>query len=113
MLEAAQRIARRMPAISLVDFLTDEDLQDIALRRFTVIGEAAAHVSEATKIRFPQIDWLGVRRLRNFVAHEYFRVELADVWDSVVNDVPCLLVELPSIIAQVSADEQAQRSGSV
>lgn len=113
MLEAAQRIAHRMPNISLADFFIDEDLQDIALRRFTVIGEAAAHVSEVTKHRFPQIDWLGVRRLRNFVAHEYFRIELADVWDSVVNDVPHLLIELPYIIAQVLADELAQRSGSV
>ena len=41
MLEAAERIARRMPDVSLIDFLADEDLLDIALRRFMVIGEAS------------------------------------------------------------------------
>ena len=90
-----------------------EDLQDIALRRFMVIGEAASHVSMPTKERFPQIDWLAARGMRNFVAHEYFRVDAAQVWNSVNGDVPSLLSELPSIIAQVKADEQATRARGV
>ncbi|MDO7876813.1 DUF86 domain-containing protein [Hymenobacter sp. ASUV-10] len=113
MLEAAERISRRMAGLSLTDFLADEDAHDVAMRRFMVIGEAANHISNATKQLFPQIDWLGARSLRNFVAHEYFRVELADIWDSVINDVPPLLLELPGVISQVQASEQAQRAGSV
>jgi len=113
MLEAAQRIVRRMPNVSLADFLADEDLQDIALRRFMVIGEAASHVSTDVGERFPQVDWQAVRGMRNFVAHEYFRVDLDDVWDAVVGDVPGLLIDLPAIIAQVQAEEYANRASSV
>ena len=113
MLEAAERISSRMAGFSLADFLADEDAHDVALRRFMVIGEAANHVSAAVRQRFPQIDWLGARSLRNYVAHEYFRIELADVWDSIVNDIPPLLVKLPGIINQLKANEQAQQTGSV
>lgn len=113
MLEAVERIARRMPNVSLAEFSADEDLQDIALRRFMVIGEAASHVSMPTKERFPQIDWLAARGMRNFVAHEYFRVDAAQVWNSVNGDVPSLLSELPSTIAQVKAGEQAARARGV
>ena len=113
MLEAAQRIVRRMPNVSLADFLADEDLQDIALRRFMVIGEAASHVSTDVRERFPQVDWQAVRGMRNFVAHEYFRVDLDDVWDAVVSNVPSLLIDLPVIIAQVKAEEQANSAGRV
>ena len=113
MLEAAERVARRMPDTSLAEFLADEDLQDIALRRFMVIGEAAAHVSAEVKAQFPQVDWQAARLMRNFVAHEYFRVDLTDVWDSVIHIVPSLLTELPPIIAQVKAEEQANRAGRV
>ena len=48
--------------------------------------------------------------MRNFVAHEYFRVDATQIWNSVVNDVPALLLSLPAIIAQVKAEEQARRS---
>ena len=113
MLEAAQRIVRRMPNVSLADFLADEDLQDIALRRFMVIGEAASHVSTDVWERFPQVDWQAVRGMPNFVAHGYFRVDLADVWDAVVSDVPSLLIDLPVIIAQVKAEEQARSTSRV
>lgn len=113
MLEAAQRITRRMPDIALADFLADEDLQDIALRRLMVIGEAAAHVSADVRERFPQPDWQAVRGMQNFVAYEYFRVDLGDVWAAVVSNVPNLLVDLPIIIAQVQAEEQANRASRV
>ena len=98
---------------SLADFLADEDLQDIALRRFMVIGEAAAHVSTDIKERFPQIEWQDIRGMRNFVAHAYFRVDLGDVWNAVVGNVPTLVAGLPPIIAQVKAAEQAARAGNV
>ena len=113
MLEAAERIVRRMPDVSLADFLADEDLQDIALRRLMVIGEAASHVSTDVREHFPQVEWQAVRGMRNFVAHEYFRVDLDDVWDAVVGNVPSLLIELPAIIAQVKAEEQANRASGV
>ena len=112
-LEAAERVAQRMPDIPLVDFLADEDLQDIALRRFMVIGEAASHVSSEVKAQFPQVDWQAARTMRNFVAHEYFRVDLTSVWDSVNHIVPMLVIELPIIIAQVKAGEQASRAAGV
>ncbi len=114
MLEAAERISQRMPDVSLADFLADDDLLDIALRRFMVIGEAASHVSPAVKERFPRIDWQATRGMRNFIAHEYFRVDAAQIWNSVINDIPTLVIELPAIIAQVKVEEQASRnSGGV
>lgn len=102
-----------MPDVSLTDFLADEDLQDIALRRLMVIGEAAAHVSTAVRERFPQVHWQAARGMRNFVADEYFRVDLADVWEAVVGDVPRMLAALPAIIAQVEADESVGRANGL
>ena len=72
---AAERLLKRLSGITLDDFLANEDLQGIALRQFTVIGEAATHVSEALKRQHPQIDWRRAANFRNFVVHEYFRVD--------------------------------------
>jgi len=73
---AAERLLKRTYGTTLTDFLTDEDSQDIALRQFTVMGEAAAHVSDALRRQYPQIDWRRATAFRNLVVHEYFRVDI-------------------------------------
>ena len=110
---AAERLLRRLSGSTLAEFLADEDLQDIALRQFTVMGEAAAHVSEALKQQYPQIDWRRATGFRNFVVHEYFRVDFTLVWDTVVSVLPPLVAELPTLLQQVIAAEQAKTQGSV
>lgn len=93
--------------------MIEEDLQNIALRQFMIIGEAAAPISDATRILFPQVDWIGVRGLRNYVAHSYFRVELPNVWDTIVNDITLLLAEFLTIVKQIQASAQAQQISGV
>lgn len=105
---AAERISRRF-----LNLLADEDLQDVALRQFMVMGEAAARVSPATKQLYPQIDWRRITGLRNFIAHEYFRVDYTLVWDTIVSILPPLLLELPIVLQEVLGNEQHQAGSSV
>lgn len=110
---AANRAWQRIQNSTLTDFLQDEDLQDIVLRQLTIVDEAAARASEAAKLRYPQVDWRRVVGMQNFVVHEYFRVDIPLIWDAVENRLPPLLAELPAIIGQVLATEQANSSTSV
>ena len=105
MLEAATRIAQRMPGVSLPEFLASEDLQDIALHRLLVIGKAGVSVLNDAPQYLPQLNRAAIGRMRKFVLPNYAEVELKEVWKSVVADVPALLTELPPIIAQLKTDE--------
>lgn len=105
---ATNRIVFRTQHSTLPDFLRDEDLQDIVLRQLLVVGEAAARVSDSTKQRYPQIDWRHMTGMRNFIAHEYFRLDFSSIWDVIENHLPTLAVELPGVLAQVLADESQQ-----
>ena len=44
-----------------------------------VIGEAAAHVSQATRACAAQIPWPKIVGLRNLLARQYFRIDTAIV----------------------------------
>ncbi len=105
---ATKRVIQRTQHSTLNDLLHDEDLQDIVLRQLTVIGEAAARVSDVTKQRYPQIDWRRITGMRNFVVHEYFKVDFAAIWAVLINHLPPLLLELPNVLTQVLANEQPQ-----
>ncbi|WP_310392020.1 HepT-like ribonuclease domain-containing protein [Hymenobacter sp.] len=110
---AAKRVTTRLQHSSLSDFLADEDLQDIALLQLVVIGEAAAKISEATRQRHPQIDWRRAAGLRNFIVHEYAKVDFALIWSTITQELPGLVSELPAVLMQVLAAEKTNTSSSV
>lgn len=77
MIDAAER------AVDVVGDLTVAELEDDRLRReallwsFTVLGEAAAGVSDDLKLRFPEVPWRNPTRLRNRVVHGYWSVDFS------------------------------------
>ncbi|WP_051718723.1 DUF86 domain-containing protein [Hymenobacter sp. IS2118] len=110
---AATRVLTRLQDTGLPEFLADEDLQDIALLQLVIIGEAAARVSEATKQQYPQIEWRRAAGLRNFIVHEYAKVDFEVIWSTITQELPGLVTELPSVLEQVIATEQAARNARV
>ncbi len=79
----------------------------MVVRHLTVIGEAANHVPEEVRDKFPQIPWTKAMELRNFVVHEYFGITLPTIWDTVENRLPELKLEISSIIVQGRAAFQS------
>ena len=62
--------------------------RDVAERRLLIIGEAAGQLSEGFVAAHPDLDVSGARRMRDFVAHAYFRVDSDLVWDAITVSVP-------------------------
>lgn len=101
--QAGQRIASRTAGQTIANFIAEEDLQDIVVRQLTIVGEALAHISAATKQQYVHIDWRAAIGLRNFVVHEYFRVDLPTVWEAATIALPALLAEVEIIWQDLQA----------
>ena len=68
--------------------------RDIAERRLEIIGEAAGHLSTRFVSALPGLDLAGARRMRDFIAHSYFKVDPDLVWDAITVSVPDLAAAL-------------------
>ena len=44
------------------------------MKGIEIIGEAANNISQETKDKFPQLDWLDIIGMRNRLVHVYFRI---------------------------------------
>ena len=55
-------------------FVADRKTVDAVIRNFIVIGEAAAYIPDEITLAHPEIPWLDMRAMRNFVVHEYFGI---------------------------------------
>ena len=63
-----------------------------------ILGEAAAHVSDGTRQLAPEIPWRDIVAMRNFLVHEYFRVDLDLLWLTPTRSVPGILPLLLALI---------------
>lgn len=66
-----------------------------------IIGEAATKVMtlypEFIAVH-PEVQWRGMRGMRNRIAHGYFEINLDVVWDTVQTALPKLLLQLPTVM---------------
>ncbi|MDP2936438.1 MAG: DUF86 domain-containing protein, partial [Dehalococcoidia bacterium] len=60
------------------------------VRTLEVIGEAARHIDPDIRARHPAIPWNRMLAMRNILAHEYFAVDLAILWQTVNANLPTL-----------------------
>jgi uncharacterized protein with HEPN domain len=104
-LEAIGDIERRMPPERDV-FLGDELLQVWAIHHIEIIGEAAANLSPATTQAYPAVPWSDVVAMRNVLVHQYFGIDLQQVWDTVTIDLPQLKKDVQGILEALRAGQQ-------
>ena len=80
------------------DLLATRLLQLGLVRLVEIIGEAAGRVAGDFQERHSSIPWEDVIGMRHKLIHEYDRVDLDILWDTVAVDLPGLIGELEKIL---------------
>lgn len=85
---------------SSADLETTPLVQFALVRALEIIGEAANKIAKADANfikQHPEIEWVGIRGLRNKVIHDYFEIDYELVWRVVKNDLPTLARQIRAI----------------
>ena len=101
MLQAARLIEQFLLGKTFADLTSDLLLQSGVERQFKILGEAVSHVSAETQQLWPSINWQGTKDFRNLIAHEYFRVDLAKLWQISQRIIPGLRLVLEDLFADL------------
>lgn len=97
-LEAAKLASAYVEGKTREQFFKDSQCQDAVIRRLEIIGEAARRISGETKAKLPDLPWQGMIRMRNLMIHEYDSVDLAIVWDTVLNHLSVLIQQIAPLV---------------
>jgi uncharacterized protein with HEPN domain len=68
-----------------------------------IIGEAAKRIVERVPelvLRTPDIPWREMAGMRNRIAHDYERINLSTVWDTVAELLPALITQIDELLSQ-------------
>jgi len=71
-------------------FFGQRIIYDAVIRNFEIIGEAVKRLSPDFCATQPAIPWRQIAGFRDVLIHEYFGVDLEQVWQVVVEEMPRL-----------------------
>lgn len=96
-LTAIGRIQEFVRGLGREEFMDDARTIDAVLHNLEVIGEAAKQVPESMRIRATEVEWRKIAGMRDLIAHAYFEVDLAIVWDVVTTKLDPLAVAVRAL----------------
>lgn len=104
MIDAAEQARSLVAGRSVAEIESDRVRRDALMWNFTVLGEAAAQVSDETKARFPDVPWRNPARLRNRVVHGYWSVDIGIVHTTATQQLGGFVRPLRSAPVELSED---------
>ena len=104
-LEACEKASQFVEGLSYETFRSDEKTQYAVVRALTIIGEAVKKVPKSVQNRYPEVPWKMMAGMRDIVIHEYFRVDLKRVFETVRQDLPPLTSAIARILTEMEQRE--------
>ncbi len=95
--DAIQRIREKLP-LDKEEFVQSDLLQVWVLYHIQIIGEAANGISSEFQEQHPGIPWKDIIAMRHLLVHQYFGIDLDEVWSTAIQDLPLLKQEISLIL---------------
>ena len=102
---SAANIARYTEGKTYDDLMADDMMCYAVVYNILAIGEAAYHLTKAFQREHPDTPWEDIMKMRNILAHDYYKLKLQTVWEVVQHDLPPLREQVARYLAETDWDE--------
>ncbi len=102
---AADNVARYTDGKTFNDMQADDMMCYAVVYNIMSIGEAAYHLSKAFRKEHPETEWDIIVKMRNVLAHDYYKLKIQTVWEVVQSNIPPLREQIARYISETDWDE--------
>ena len=88
--EATDNVLRYTTGKTFDDMQADDMMCYAIVYNILSIGEAAYHLTKAFRESHPETNWDGIMKMRNVLAHDYYKLKIQTVWEVAQHDLPPL-----------------------
>ncbi|MCH7787695.1 MAG: DUF86 domain-containing protein [Chloroflexi bacterium] len=99
-LEAIERI-EKYTAQGREAFEVNELIQTWVVHHIQIIGEATRKLSQDLRIHYSEVPWTQIMAMRNILVHDYFRIDLDEVWLVIEGDILVLKERVEFILKEL------------
>lgn len=98
MIEYINKALRYTDGCDFKSFSSNEEKVDATIFSISQIGELVKNIGKETMEKYPNIEWIIIKNLRNKIVHDYEGIKLNLIWDIVTNDIVQLKEDLEEIL---------------
>ena len=95
--DSITRIEDYLSGVTEAEFMAAPLIQDAVKHQIQIIGEAASRLSPAFRDGTSAIPWKDIVGMRHKIVHDYLGVDLIQVWETAVRDIPALNQQLKQL----------------
>ncbi len=96
--QAAQMILEFTLGMTQGEFEADRRTQSAVLYQIAILGEAVKRLSQEFRRQYPDIPWSSIAGMRDKLVHDYDRVNLQRVWQTVTVSIPEFLAAIEPLL---------------
>jgi uncharacterized protein with HEPN domain len=74
---------------------------EASVMNFIILAEMVDRLSDEIKSEYPDVSWKSIKGFRNIAAHDYFGLDLDEVWDIIQNYLPRLQQNITEILIEI------------
>jgi len=104
MIEHSRRILTMLQDVTAEQFYVSQTLIEAVSFNFAVLGEAASKISMELREKYPAIPWRTIIAMRNFLIHDYVKIQPQYLWETAQKDLPPLLADLEAICSSLTSE---------
>jgi uncharacterized protein with HEPN domain len=104
-----ERLTDILEAISMIERYTNQGRETFernelllvwAIHHLQIIGEAATGLSENFRIKYSEVPWAQIIAMRNIIVHQYFSIDIDEIWNTIERDLPRLKDDVLKILQE-------------
>ena len=84
-------------------FFARRTFRDAVMRNLQILAESSMRVTDALKLKYPEVDWQDLRKFRHVAVHDYTGMDYELIWRIVSENLPPLKQQLQHILQNENA----------
>ena len=104
--DAIQYIKEFVGSMKRKDFLADEKTRSAVAFKIENIGEASKNIPKEIKVKYKDLPWTEMARMRDKITHFYFGINYKVVWLVVKKELPAIEPAIMKILSDLKESKK-------
>lgn len=100
MREYASKAIKYIEGLDYNDFINDSKTVEACVFNISQIGELVKHLKPSIILKYNNVDWHGIKGLRNRLIHDYEGIKMRIIWSVLIEGLPKLINDIDAILKE-------------